>query len=220
MPDTLPLSALAHLLFCRRRAGLLHVEHAWAENMATAEGRVLHRKVDADPRLEKRGDLLIARMLPLRSERLRLYGVADSVEFHRDEAGARLPGVVGRWRPYPVEYKRGALRPEPGYLAQLCAQGMCLEEMLDVEIPGGALFFGRNRRRLPVVFDHDLRGRTSASAEELHELVSGEHTPPAEHVRAKCASCSMKPLCLPERCGRRAPVAAYLKRMLTEEDEA
>ena len=218
MPYTLPLSALAHLLYCRRRAALVHVEHAWVESLATAEGRVLHKKVDTDPRLEKRGDVLIARMLSLRSERLGLYGVADSVEFHRDDAGARIPGVSGRWRPFPVEYKRGRLRREPGYLVQLCAQAICLEEMLGTELTEGALFFGQNRRRLSVTFDAELRGCTTEAAEELHKLVCERNTPLAEHIRSKCAQCSMKPLCLPEHCAKRAPTASYLKRMLAEED--
>jgi len=214
MTDPLPLSALAHLLFCRRRAALVHVEHAWAESVATAEGRVLHRKVDGDPRLERRGDVLVARMLPLRSERLGLLGVADSVEFHRDAAGARLPGVAGRWRPLPVEYKRGKLRREPGYLVQLCAQAVCLEEMLGADVPAGALFFGTNRRRLAVDFDAELRARVAAAADDLHALVRSGRTPPAVYDRAKCAACSMKSLCLPEVGKGRAPVAAYLKRML------
>lgn len=218
MPDSLPLSALAHLLYCRRRAALVHLEQAWAESTTTAEGRVLHQKVDSDPRLEKRGDALIARMLPLGSSRLGLRGVADAVEFHRHEAGVRLPGVSGRWRPFPVEYKRGQSRPEPGYLVQLCAQGMCLEEMLDVDVPEGAIFFGKNRRRLAVAFDQDLRERTLAAARELHDLIRGERTPPAEQAEAKCAPCSMRSLCLPTQSSRGKPVAAYLKRMLTAEE--
>ncbi|EPR34123.1 CRISPR-associated protein Cas4 [Alkalidesulfovibrio alkalitolerans DSM 16529] len=220
MPDPLPLSALAHLLFCRRRAALVHVENAWAESVATAEGRVLHHKVDSDPRLERRGDVLVARMLPLRSERLGLFGVADSVEFHRDEAGARLPGVAGRWRPFPVEYKRGKLRREAGYLVQLCAQGMCLEEMLGVDVPAGALFFGTNRRRLAVNLDQDLRAHVQAAAEDLHGLIRSESTPAAEYERAKCAACSMKSLCLPGCSTGGAPVAAYLRRMLECEEDA
>ncbi|EPR43459.1 CRISPR-associated protein Cas4 [Desulfovibrio sp. X2] len=220
MDDPLPLSALAHLLYCRRRAALVHVEHAWVESVFTAEGRVLHHKVDSDPRLERRGDVLVARMLPLRSKKLGLYGVADSVEFHRDGAGARLPGVAGRWRPFPVEYKRGKLRRETGYLVQLCAQGMCLEEMLGAGVPAGALFFGTNRRRLAVDFEPGLRARVLAEAEDLQGLIRSERTPPAVYDRSKCAACSMKSLCLPGLGAKGAPVAAYLKRTLGREEDA
>jgi CRISPR-associated exonuclease Cas4 len=202
---------------------MVHVEHAWAENLGTAEGRVLHHKVDSDPRLERRGDLLIARMLPLRSNALGLYGVADCVEFHRkeakDQAGAKLPKVSGRWRPYPVEYKRGKLRKEPGYLVQLCAQALCLEEMLAVSVREGAIFFGQNRRRMEVAFDDALRDKTRAVAQELHTLIAEKRTPPAEHVRAKCEKCSLLSLCLPKHCGGSRSVSRYLQHALADEEK-
>ncbi len=170
--DLLPLSGLAHMAYCPRRAALVHMEKLWAESVATMEGTFFHRRIDNTMRLERQAERLIARSLPLRSLSLGVVGIADVVEFDPvDEAtGCRLPGQKGWWRPFPVEYKRGRLRREPGYLMQLCAQALCLEEMLHVTIESGALFFGKTRRRLDVSFHEELREQTQLHACAFHEL--------------------------------------------------
>jgi len=224
--DLLPVSGIQHLLFCERRAALLMVEGLWADNLYTAEGSILHNRVDADMPLESRGELRIARGLLLRSLTLGLSGKADVVEFHRlpdnvpspvDElaSGIALAGTDGQWQPFPVEYKRGRLRHEEGYEAQLCAQAICLEEMLGVSVSCGAIFFGKNRRRKPVRFDAALREVTVAAARHLHEIVESARTPKGHYSR-KCQSCSMKELCLPRISGGNGVVAGYLSRMLSE----
>ena len=173
--DLLPISALQHLLFCERQAALIHLEQLWAENTLTVQGRHLHERVDTAPG-ESRGDVRFARALPLRSLRLGLVGRADLVELHRipadaaeaGEPGASLPGVPGVWRPFPVEYKRGRPKPHHADLVQLCAQALCLEEMLGTPVPAGALFYGETRRRHDVAFDaafaRERRFHTSPSA--------------------------------------------------------
>src|SRR4051812_27370601 len=152
--DLLPLSALQHLVFCERQFALIHVEGLWAENALTISGRQLHERADL-PGEARGASVRVARALPLRCDRLRLAGKADIVEFHREVAddGTAL------WRPFPVEYKRG--RPKPGGAdeVQLCAQAVCLEEMLGVAVPFGALFYGKTRRRKPVEFTPGLRER-------------------------------------------------------------
>lgn len=152
--ELVPLSALQHLLYCERRAALVHVEQAWADNVYTVEGSHMHDRAD-QAGTERRGNLLICRGVPIRSMRLGLSGRADVVEFHLITApggsleGVRLPVYDGLWAPFPVEYKRGRLRHESGYEVQLCAQAMCLEETLGAErIPYGALFFGEAHRAL------------------------------------------------------------------------
>ena len=144
--DLLPLSALQHLVFCERQFALIHVEQVWTENVLTVEGRQLHEQVDGGE-AEARGEVRIARSVPLRSLRLGLTGRSDVVELRRSADGVEIPGVSGRWRPYPIEYKRGKPKPHRADEVQLCAQGMCLEEMLGVEVPLGALFYGTTRRR-------------------------------------------------------------------------
>lgn len=196
--DLLPLSALQHLIFCERRAALVHIEGLWAENTATLEGTHLHEKAH-DPGHETRGEVRTARGVALRSLRLGLSGKADVIEFHREEnahRGCELLDAPGRWRPYPVEYKRGKLRKEDGYEVQLCAQALCLEEMLGCSIPDGALYFGKTRRRLEVAFDTQLRAETEAAAARLHALIASGVTPRAFR-EPKCERCSLLQHCLP-----------------------
>jgi CRISPR-associated exonuclease Cas4 len=206
--DLLPLSALQHLLFCERQCALIHVEQLWADNRLTVEGSHLHRKADSGV-AESRSDVRTERSVPLRSLQLGLIGKADVVEFHRAELGAAIA-----WRPFPVEYKRGKPKRDRSDEVQLCAQALCLEEMLGVEIAGGALFYGTTRRREEVSFDPELRAATEEAAARLHRLFAAGVSPPA--VRApKCDQCSLLDLCLPPT-PRRATrsVAAYLDEML------
>jgi CRISPR-associated exonuclease Cas4 len=205
--DLLPLSALQHLLFCERQAALIHLEQLWADNRLTVEGTQLHERVDHAPG-ESRGEVRIARALPLRSLRLGLSGRADLVELHRvsDDAGdpldvtggpgAVLPGVPGTWRPFPVEYKRGRPKAHHADKVQLCAQALCLEEMLGTTVPAGALFYGQTRRRHDVSFSDELRRETEEAAARLHRLLASGVTP--SPVREpKCDQCSLIDLCLP-----------------------
>lgn len=222
--DLLPLSALQHLVFCERRAALIHLEGAWDENPATVEGRFLHDSAH-DVGTESRGVVRIARALLLRSLRLGLSGKADVVEFHlltADEpeaSGVVLPGVSGRWRPYPVEYKRGRMRHEQSYAVQVCAQALCLEEMLGVSVPEGALFYGKSARRQAVVFDARLRQATEAAALRLHELFRRRETPRAEFVKNKCRQCSLCDVCLPRQAGASRSAEAYLAELLAKRDK-
>jgi CRISPR-associated exonuclease Cas4 len=219
--DLRPLSALQHLVFCERQCALIHLEQVWVENRLTAEGRLLHERAD-EPGSGRRGDLRTARSLALRSLRLGLVGRADVVEFHRgagdleDSGSIRLPGVSGRWRPVPVEYKRGKPKAHRADEVQLCAQALCLEEMLTVAIPEGALFYGKKRRRQRVTLDAELRALTEDTARRLHELLAGGRTPAA--VRApKCRRCSLLEVCLPSAPS--ASARAYLDALLEPEAE-
>jgi len=214
--DLLPLSALQHFVFCVRRAALIHLEGMWDENVATVEGQNLHARTH-DGRTESRGDTRITRGLLLRSSRLGLSGKADVVEFHRLQPGksdgVQLDGLEECWQPYPVEYKRGRLRPERSYEIQLCAQALCLEEMLGVGVPAGALFYGKTARRQEVVFDEGLRRQTEEAAARLHELFKQGETPEAVYVKNKCQQCSLLDLCLPRQAASSRSVGAYLARM-------
>lgn len=227
--ELLPLSALQHLSFCERQCALIHIEQVWGENVLTLEGSRLHRRTDDQgPRKEVRGDLVILRALPLRSFSLGVSGKADVVEFHRlppsgrtsipsqvGTEGANLPGLEGRWRPFPVEYKRGQPKKGPADRIQLCAQAVCLEEMLEVSIPDGALFYGRTQRRTEVIFDSGLRAETHQAAERLHELISAGVTPRARK-EPKCEHCSLLDLCLPGSGNGVRSARAFLAEALSE----
>lgn len=216
--QTLPLSGLQHLVFCERQAALIHVEQLWAENASTIDGRHRHRNVhDEAPRRERRGDLLIVRGLALRSLELGVSGIADVVEFHRaDEGGVSIPGARGRWLPFPVEYKRGKPKANRADEVQLCAQALCLEEMLEVVLDEGALFYGKVQRRMSVRFDSALRSITQKAARRLHQLVDSGTTPAATKEK-KCRQCSLLDLCMPEAMTRRRSARRYVLAVVDRE---
>jgi len=198
--ELLPISALQHLLFCPRQCALIHVERMWEENRFTAEGRIAHDRVH-EAVSECRGDKKSVTGLHLRSLRLGLAGVADVVEFEQQADAAT--------RPFPVEHKRGRPKAEDWDRVQLCAQALCLEEMTSKTVPRGAIFYGKNRRRVEVAFDQDLRRRTEDAARQLHELVASGRTPRPVHSE-KCRACSLAALCLPGALQRPASVENYL----------
>ncbi len=202
--ELLPISALQHLLYCERQCALIHIEQVWSESSATAEGRVLHDHVH-EQRRESRGTVRTATGLRLRSLELGLTGQADLVEFHHSEQGS--------WIPYPVEYKRGRPKTNGCDRVQLCAQALCLEEMLKTTIPQGALFYGQTRHRLDVVFDRELRQITHTLCAKLHQLIVSGITPPAIYEKSKCEQCSLIDRCLPQLSNRRS-AAHYLEEIL------
>lgn len=202
MPELLPLSALQHYLYCPRQCALIHVEKIWVENRFTAEGRLLHSRADSGES-DRRGDVATDRSVPLRSERLGLYGVADVVET-RKYKGQRIP--------YPVEYKRGSPKIVDWDRAQLCAQAICLEEMLNVTITEGAIFFGKPRRRERVTFTLELRATVTSACKAMREMITTQTTPMAEYAQ-RCRHCSLKSACMVAK--KPSGAKAYLARNLT-----
>ena len=200
--DLVFLSALNHYLYCPRRCALIHIEQIWSENLFTAEGRIMHDKVDTANR-ESRGSIRIEYGVPMRSLRLGLIGKADAVEFHK---------TGDKWIPFPVEYKRGKPKPDNCDKVQLCAQALCLEEMMNIEIPNGALFYGETRRREDVIFDEKLRRETEEAAKKVHELIESGITPKAEYS-AKCKKCSLVEICLPKASKK---ASNYLLKVMEE----
>lgn len=207
--DLLPISALQHLLYCERQCVLIHLERLWAENRFTVEGRHLHERADSGKR-QMRPGRKTTRAMPLWSYALGLFGKADIVEFHDREAeGGLLPAI-----PFPVEYKRGKPKAHDADRVQLCAQAMCLEEMLGMPVAAGALFYGRTRRRQDVLFDAPLRDLTRRAAQLLHEMLASGSTPAPVYEKKKCGRCSLASQCLPRVSAGRA--AAFIDRQIRE----
>jgi len=214
----LPLSGLQHFAFCKRQWALIHIERQWDENLLTVEGRHLHERVHSGLDAELRGAVLVARSVPLVSYKLGLYGVADVVEFYPapDGEGVRMPGRDGYWRVHPVEYKRGRPKPDHRDEVQLCAQAICLEEMLGTPVRDGSFFYGQTRRRMPVQFSASLRNLVESLAREMHEMFARGVTPPAP-PGVKCRMCSLQDVCLPQLTRRRKSVQKYLQTHLMPE---
>lgn len=210
--DLLSLSGLQHMIFCERQCALIHVEQVWAENRLTAEGRIMHDRVH-DAGRESRGDVRIEYGMPLRSLRLGLIAKADVVEFHRKDSPDK--GDAGIWVPFPVEYKHGKPKKDNSDLVQLCAQAICLEEMLGVEIPEGAIFYGKTRRRQDVVFDDELRRETEETAKRFHDLLESGKTPRPVYSK-RCDSCSVYEQCLPKTVQKTRSIKRYLLESVRE----
>jgi CRISPR-associated exonuclease Cas4 len=194
--DFLPLSGIQHFAFCRRQWALIHVERQWSENLLTVEGGILHEKAHSAA-ADRRGDLIAVRGMPIFSATLGFRGECDVVEFHADADGVPLSGRRGTFAPVPVEYKRGKPKEHDADALQVCAQAICLEEMLVCSIPRGFLFYGEPRRRTEVLFDGDLRGRVLRMSAEMHEYFARGYTPRVKPSGA-CKSCSLADLCVPK----------------------
>ncbi len=213
--EPIPISALQHFVFCERQCALIYIENVWAENRLTSEGRVLHERSDGEE-VELRAGIRIVRGLRIASYCFGLIGRADVVEFHPDNHGTRLSGVEGVWKPIPIEYKRGRPKPDHCDEVQLCAQALCLEEMLHCNIHQGWIYYGQPRRRTSVEFTEDLRSETLATVVRVRELLSSGITPVA-HYEKKCKSCSLMEMCLPKVAGNRRKVSSYLADVLRDD---
>ena len=191
-----PLSAISHYAFCPRRCALIHNEQTWNDNFFTASGKELHSVVDAGVS-ESRRERKIARSLRLVSRELGISGLSDAVEFVRDdENGVPVLHWTGKWRPYPVEYKRGTAKNDEPYRRQLCAQAICLEEMFGVAVNEGALYLGAAKRRTVVQIDDSLRDATRETSRRIRQLLSSGVTPQAE-FGPHCSKCSLVDECMP-----------------------
>ncbi len=212
--DFLMLSGLQHFAYCRRQWALIHIEQQWAENERTIDGKLFHKKAHDSGSTEKRGDLIITRGLHIKSSELGVTGICDVVEFHKTKRGITLFSFEGQWQPYPVEYKKGEPKENNADELQLCAQAMCIEEMLLCDIPNGSLFYGQNRRRARVEFTDELRTQVKAMLEEMHELWKKGYTPKVKPQKG-CNACSLKEICIP-RLMKTKSVSSYMEAKLAE----
>jgi CRISPR-associated exonuclease Cas4 len=204
MHKPIPISALQHYLFCPRQCALIHNEQVWADNQYTAEGQVMHEKVNEGPD-EHRTTGSILRHLHISSDVYQLTGICDVVERHRD-------GMMT-----PVEYKRGKPKNHRADEVQLCAQALCLEEMFQIRISSGLLFYGKTRRRQEILLDDGLRDLTRSIIAVTAEMFACGVTPPAEYVAARCDDCSLIELCLPRALRLKRGVAHWFHQQVTRE---
>lgn len=198
------ISALEHYSYCPRQCALIHVEQVWSENLYTMRGRDVHERVD-EISTHLLDGVRYERALPIWSKRLRLVGRADMVEFH--------DGI-----PYPVEYKAGKKKKGHSEIIQLCAQALCLEEMLGVEVPKGAFYWHGSRERREVVFTAELRIRVEEVSAEVHYMIAGHHVPPPVNDK-RCRDCSLKESCLPDVVCRGKTIVKSMSELFTVEGQ-
>lgn len=209
--ELIPISAIQHVLFCERQYALIHLEQVWEENLFTAEGQVLHQRVDAEHH-ESRKFFRQEYGMAVRSLEWGFTGKCDLVEIWFDESGAVR-------RVLPVEFKRGREKETDVDRAQLCAQSLCLEEMFGVPVESGQLYYLQEHRRRDVAIDESLRKTTTALAERIRELRAAESTPAAKYEKRKCDRCSLVELCMPKSVGTEGKnVSRYIKAQLRSSD--
>lgn len=184
--DPVMVSALEHYSYCPRQCALIHLEHVWDENVYTMRGRDVHERVDEASSHEAAG-VRVERALPIWSKRLNLTGRADVVEFH--------DGV-----PYPVEYKSGRRRRGHHEELQLCAQAVCLEEMLNIKVDKGALYWHGSRERKEIALTDALKAQVMEIAEAVHKMIAERNVPPPVNDE-RCRDCSLREACMPHVAG-------------------
>lgn len=214
--DLLALSGIQHFAFCERQWGLIHIENQWVENVRTVEGKNLHQRVDDPYFSETRNNVKIVRSVPIRSHTLGLYGVADVIELHlHSSQTSDLPEEDSLIRYSIVEYKRGRPKTDDRDEVQLCAQAICLEEMLSLSIEYGYLYYGETKHRHRVEFSNCLRNRVKELAEKMHILYTKGETPPAKYMK-QCKNCSLINICIPGITKLNKRAEKYLSCLLDE----
>ncbi len=215
--DFLLLSGIQHFVFCKRQWALIHIEQQWQENVRTIEGGILHEKAHDGSLKEKRGDLVISRGMGVFSNRLGLVGSCDVVELYKSSVGVSIFGREGLYLPVPVEYKRGKPKENDSDELQLCAQAMCLEEMLLCEIPEAFLYYGEIKHRLKITLDDSLRERVEETTQEMHALYDRRYTPKVRQSRS-CKACSLTDVCIPQLY-KNSSVTKYIDKNIQEAEE-
>lgn len=188
--DFINISALSHVVHCERRVALVYIEQLWEENRFTAEGELLHERVDKEHH-DSRGIYKVEYGMAIRSLQYGLIGKADVVEFEIEPSGGY---VVIR----PVEFKRGKNKEEDCDRVQLCAQALCLEEMFGTVVNNGQFYYLQEHRRTSLMFDDALRQRTIQLVLRIREIFNSKQTPLAIYDQKKCDRCSLVDLCMPK----------------------
>lgn len=212
--DYLMLSGIQHFQFCKRQWAFIHIEQQWEENVRTIEGEYLHRNADQPLLKEKRGDKLIVRAMPVKSESHKITGVCDVVEFVRNDSGVEINGAEGKYIAYPVEYKRGKPKMNDEDILQLAAQAICLEEMLLCNIDVGYIFYNEIKHRVEVPITADIKNKVKLIVTEMQDYYKRRHTPKVT-TGPFCRSCSLQNICLPELMNKRT-VKSYVEGKIKE----
>lgn len=215
--DFLNLSGIQHFSFCRRQWALIHIEQCWQENLRTIEGEHLHDKAHDSYSSEKRGDIVVSRGMPVFSKTMGINGVCDIVELHKSPHGVTMFNREGKWLPVPVEYKHGSPKENDCDALQLCAQAMCLEEMLACEVKEGYLFYGEINRRIKLQLDAELRDKVKSLLLEMHDLYQKRHTPKGQ-ISKSCKACSIAEFCMPKLCKNKSAANYIMDRIKEVQD--
>ena len=204
-------------MVCKRSWALIYLEDLWLDNWRTISGTIMHQRVHNSELIEKRSNAISTHALKICSHNLGLSGETDLVEFIKNKNGITITGYPDKYIPYPIEYKRGTGISLEADSIQLCAQAICLEEMLNCKIEKGAIYYGELRKRKEVIFDESLRENVKNLISDIKEIIKSNKTPPIIK-NGFCKECSLKNQCLPKL--KKMNVVNYLNKFLTEDTNA
>ena len=171
--DYLPISKLNTVVFCPRRYYIEHILSDTVSNHHLVEGSALHE------RAKREGEGLW-----VWSDRLGLVGIVDKLS---RQAGQTVV----------TEIKKGWLGEHKSDQVQLCALGMCFEEMRGMRLEYGEVFYHRTRRTLRVDFSAELRAEVEETVAQMRRLNAQPYLPPVLENRSKCRGCSVNEACQP-----------------------
>ncbi|NCJ06633.1 CRISPR-associated protein Cas4 [Synechococcales cyanobacterium C] len=154
--DYIPIAALNQYAYCPHRCWRMFCAGEFLDNQYTIDGTSLHDRVHTLG-TGYREETWQVRAVWLRSERYGLIGKSDLVE----ESDGQL---------YPVEYKRGRRGEFENDELQVCAQVLCLEEMIGEPIPHGFIYYGQSHQRQQVEITSALRKTTISVIEAVRDL--------------------------------------------------
>lgn len=214
--DYLILSGIQHFVFCNRQWALIHIGQQWADNRLTAEGELMHGNVDNPAYRQKNGSIITLRRVSVASSRLGLYGLTDAVELQPAQSAENAithQSYPGWWYPHPIEYKHGTPKPDLRDKVQVAAQAMCLEEMHNIVIHEGSLYYGESHGRITFEIDNELRLFTAECAADMHRIFDTGIIPQALY-KPHCRNCSLLDECMPKTPTTADAIQTYLTDIL------
>lgn len=183
-PDLIPISLVAHHVFCPRRAWL----EAMGEQTDTHQMAVgIQAHAASDDPAASRPDRV--RAVEVASERLGVVGRCDTVEW--DESGA---ATVVEHKSTPVRRRPVVTKP---MVVQLALQVQALREA-GVSVGGAVVYFTEHRTRVPVRIGDDQVELAGTHVKKTAETLAAGTAPQPLEDDPRCTRCSHAGVCLPD----------------------
>ncbi len=181
--ELIPISLVAHHVFCPRRAWLEAAgEHP--DSYAMTAGAIAHKATD-DPSTARGGQL---RSIDVSHREWGVIGRVDTVESH----GGQLEVV--EYKATPVRRKPEVTQP---MRIQLALQSRCLGDM-GHDVAGCAVYFTTHRRHVPVQLGQGDYEMALEEVDKTRETIQSTTAPDPLHDDPRCMGCSHAGVCLPE----------------------
>lgn len=182
--EPLPISLIAHTVYCPRRAWL-EANGDRVDSAAIQAGQLAHGRVD-DPRASRP---LTLRSVEIAHPELGVTGRCDVLR------GDLSSGVeVVEYKSTPVR-RRAEVRP--AHVVQLTLQRLCLERM-GVEVLDQAIYFTNHELLQSIPVGKAERDAAIDWVHQTRALVDSQSAPEPLEDDPRCAGCSHAEVCLPD----------------------